>query len=906
MNRMRLTNLYSLLLAICLLHGGGIWAQQNLLALPVSIEAKNQRLRVVLDQLSESSGVSFSYSVDVISGNRRISLRAQAQPMAEVLRQLLQGTGTDFKVIGQQIAIFKSPKSTGSTDNLPPASAGESYQARGPSYHLSGYVSEAKSGERLIHATVYDAKTRQGAITNSYGFFSLSLPVDSVVLLVSFAGYEPQRRVFFHDRDRQLSFALENFELETVEIIAEELNRIEEDPLMSQVSLTAAQIKKLPAMMGEQDALKAIQLMPGVQSGSEGTTGLYVRGGGPDQNLILLDGIPLYYVSHLGGLFSIFNPDALRTVSLSKGGFPARYGGRLSSVLDIRMKEGNLRKFEGEGMIGLLTAKLALQGPIVKGKTSFMVSGRRSYFDLISRPLSQAVSDGRDAFGFTYFDFNAKLNHIFSDKDRLYVSVYAGDDRALVRTQSNLLSAPTASRQSIEGEILWGNRLVALRWNHIWSPRLFSNFTATYSNYRFLTSIKTQIETDRDTLAPQSLLARYDSGIRDWSLKGDFDYYLNPRHTLRIGGSLTSHLFVPGITTISGTLIRQDTMIGDFEVPGVETYLYAEDQIDVSRRLHFNLGLHAAAYFVGSEAYFSLEPRLSGRYLLGNRLSLKASFVRMAQFIHLLTNTDASLPVDLWVPATESVPPQRANQVAIGLASSWFRDQLELSVEAYYKRMTDLIEYKEGITFLGNAENWQNKVETGGVGDAYGLEFLLQKNKGKTTGWLGYTLAWNYRQFDQINNGKAFPYRYDRRHDISFTLAHQLSKRVEISCGWVFGTGNAVTLATGKYNSFSLDELVAQPFGAFGGGPQIYLYEGGRNGSRMRSYHRLDWGIDFSKPKKWGQRTWNLSFYNFYNRRNPFFYYFDEQSQPNGQSETTLRQFSLFPIIPSLSYRFEF
>lgn len=900
-----------MLLIVCLGLSFRGYAQENLLQKRVSIEAKNQKLRNVLDKLRKASGVDFSYSIDVIPADKRVSVQAQNEPLEAVLKRILQGTGTAFKLVGRQIAIFKRRKPTGQNQKMSPVEE-RTHRAREPGFSISGYVKEAASGENLINATVYDANSQSGAITNSYGFFSLNLPVDSVQLIVAYPGYDRQKMGWYHDADRQLSIELNRLELEAVEIVADEVNRIEEETFMSQVSLTAREIKKLPAFMGESDALKAVQMFPGVQSGSEGSSNLYVRGGGPDQNLILLDGIPLYYVSHLGGLFSIFNPDALRNISLTKGGFPARYGGRLSSVLDVRMKEGNLNHFEGEGMIGLLTAKLAIQGPLKKEKTSFMVSGRRSYFDLLSRPISQATSDGSALFGFTYYDFNAKVNHIFSDKDRLYFSVYSGADRAIIRNELDLVDRnDEAFRQKLDAEISWGNFLVAMRWNHIWSPRMFSNISLTYSDYGFLTSVKSEVEPrDQPGQNVSTLAAKYDSGITDWTFKADFDYYDQPGHSIRFGASLINHVFVPGITTITGNLIGRDTTFGDFRIPGAEAYIYAEDQLEINKRLNLNMGLHVAAYFVGSERYYSVEPRLSARWLVADGVGLKASFVRMAQFLHLLTNTDASLPVDLWVPATEKVRPQRSMQVAAGIASTVLGGQFELSTEMYYKRMTGLIEYKEGISFLGNTENWENKVETGGKGDAYGIEWLLQRKKGKTTGWIGYTLAWNKRQFDALNEGKVFPYRYDRRHDVSLTIAHQLNERVSLSAGWVYGTGNAITLPTARHNSLNLDQQIG--FAATSGmayilgGQQVYIYENERNGFRMKAYHRMDVSIDFWKKKKWGSRTWNLSFYNFYNRQNPFFYYFKNDLNSNNQAETSLRQFSLFPIIPSVSYKFDF
>ena len=777
------------------------------------------------------------------------------------------------------MVIFKKRNPTGSQGS-PGNTEVYDQKARGPTRTISGFVRSAKDGEKLIHARIYDLRSRRGAISNSYGFFSLQLPRDSVFLAVSYMGKESQRHDLLLTTNRTLNFMLEDYELETVDIIADEISRIEQETQMSQVDVPVDQIKKAPALMGEVDALKTLQLLPGVQSGSEGGTGLYVRGGGPDQNLILLDGVPLYYVSHLGGLFSIFNADALNHVSLTKGGFPARYGGRLSSVLDVHMKEGNMKELKAELMVGILTAKLAVQGPLKKDKTSYMFSIRRSYFDLFSRALTKAASQGNALFGVVYYDLNFKLNHIISEKDRIYFSSYFGEDRVFLNYENSIVEDSASFDQLADAQIAWGNKIAAIRWNRVWSPRLFSNFTTTFGKYSFLTEVGAEI---RSSEAPEDNFdsrIRYDSGIQDVTAKLDFDYYLRPGHSLRFGANITHHLFIPGITTITGSIVERDTSIGDFETPATEVYAYVENRIRIGKKLGLNLGLHAANYFVQGEQYPSLQPRLSARYMLGKRVALKASYVRMAQFIHLLTNTDASLPIDLWVPATRNVKPQQSTQYALGLAGSLAGNRLEWSLETYHKRMQGLIEYKEGIEFIGNAENWEEKVESGGTGEAYGVEFLLQKKKGKTSGWIGYTLAWNNRQFDNINGGRTFPYRYDRRHDVSLTLAHAFTKKTSFSANWVFGTGNAVTLANGKHNSLFLDQLLAPRSGA----PQVYTYSQERNGVRMRNYHRLDIAFDFSKEKKWGETNLEPRFLQYLQPSKSLLLFFSGGCQRSGRN----------------------
>ncbi len=787
---------------------------------------------------------------------------------------------------------------------------------------ISGYLVDAQNGEKLISAKVYDELTAQGALTNNFGFFSLTLDAGSVQLVAAYAGYQSVKIPFELTQDTVLTLNLDYYAVDEVEIIAENVQRIEERTEMSTVSIPIEQIKRLPALLGEVDVIKAVQLLPGVQSGNEGSTGLYVRGGGPDQNLILLDDVPLYYVSHLGGFFSVFNADALSSVKLVKGGFPARYGGRLSSVLDIRMKEGNLNKFEAEGSISNIASKLSIQGPLVKGKSSFIVSGRRTYLDLFTRPLSKAASGGIGSFGYYFYDLNAKVNYIFSDKDRLYLSGYLGDDNLGVSV-AEANGAPGDDNYweyDVKNRTLWGNKLAALRWNHIWGNRLFSNLTTTFTNYRFhVKNDVLDVFTDNQQITRTEAFLGYQSGIKDLAAKLDFDYYPNPNHDIKFGISGIYHQFTPGLLGFRIAESNQsliDTTIAAQRQKSVEATAYIENNFRIGDRFSANVGVHGVMYRVNKKDYFSLQPRASARYLLTDRVSLKGSYVQMTQFLHLLTNSTVGLPIDIWVPATDKVPPQQSWQAAFGVASSVFGDQFELSVEGYYKEMDGMIAYKEGTNFfLGVAgADWQELVETSGHGEAYGAEFLLQKKKGKTTGWIGYTLSWNNRQFDNLNAGQPFPYKFDRRHDISVVVTHDLSDKVSISGTWVYGTGNALTLPSGGYgqvifpNEFSPNGSFGRTFAGFQFGSGIQLYENGRNGFRMESYHRLDLGINFHKETKWGERSWNISIYNAYGRQNPYTYFLGRDRNVftgEGSGKPVLRRLALFPFIPSVSYSFK-
>lgn len=758
-------------------------------------------------------------------------------------------------------------------------------------YTISGYIEDASSGEKLIGANVYDARTLSGTTTNAYGFFSLTLPSDSVALTASFIGYQPFTKNLLLDTDLEQSISLSsNVLLEAFEVKAsEKIEKIQERSQMSSVSIPINQIKSMPVLLGEVDVLKALQLLPGVQGGTEGSSGLYVRGGGPDQNLVLLDGVPVYNVSHLFGFFSVFNADALNHVELVKGGFPARYGGRLSSVVDIRMKEGDMKKLTGSFSIGLISSKFTLEGPIVKDKTSFIVSGRRTYIDLLLRPIIKAQGDGEYG-GYFFYDLNAKINHRFSDKDRLYLSAYTGDDDFYFRYNENINNR----NESFKGDIGWGNITAVLRWNHLFSQKLFSNATLTYSRYRLQTT------SEYEDIFPDGnrdySLAKYFSGIRDWSGKIDFDYIPSPNHYIKFGVGAIQHLFKPTANeykTEEEGISALDTLINDSFINAVELSAYIEDDVKIGARLKANIGVHAASFLVGDKSYFSVQPRISARFLLHPDWSLKASYANMTQYIHLLTNSSAlSLPSDIWVPVTEKVKPQTSQQIAAGVAHS-LNDNFEISVEGYYKTMKNLISYKEGANYGGGFQGWEDKVDSG-EGEAYGVEFLVQKKAGKTTGFLGYTLAWSNRQFKDINFGEPFPYKFDRRHDIAISIAHRLSKRVELSGNWVYGTGNAVSLPLAEY--------VTEPhpghdlFGnIYGGSVQYY---GNRNSFRMASYHRLDLGVSFIKKKKRGERRWNFGAYNAYNRKNPFFMF----STTDNQGNKVFKQATIFPVLPSISY----
>lgn len=777
------------------------------------------------------------------------------------------------------------------------------------SFTVRGFITDASSGERLINANVYTSSPTRGTIANNFGFYSLTLPKGNYSLFCSFVGYQAMTVEINLTRDTIIDFRLNGkTDLDEIIVTGQKKNEKLNSTQMSKVDVPIEMIRSLPAFLGEADVIKTIQLLPGVQSGTEGTSGLYVRGGGPDQNLILLDDVPVYNAEHLFGFFSVFNPDAIKSVSFYKGGFPARFGGRLSSVLDIRMKDGNKKELHGNVTIGLISSKFNLEGPLIKDRTTFNISARRTYADLLARPIIKKSSNGSDVGGYFFQDFNMKISHKFSNKSNLYLSAYTGLDKAYYRSDAKDTRDNEQVQEKSKFDLGWGNVTTALRWNYLFSDKLFVNTTLTYSNYLFKVNENTTNKNLTTGVKNNEFGLDYKSGIQDFAAKMDFDYFPNPNHRVKFGGSITSHTFKPGILAFAESgqenNAKIDTAFGNPDIHAQEMYAYLEDNIELGSKFSVNLGLHSSGFLVDGKFYPSLQPRISMRYLASDRLSLKAAYSKMSQNIHLLSSSTINLPTDLWLPTTKRVKPQVSHQFALG-GIYQVKPGIDFSIEGFYKSMSNLLEYKEGASFVGATTGWEDKVEMG-KGWSYGAEFLLQKSTGKTTGWIGYTLSKAERQFDNLNFGEKFYARYDRRHDISVVLNHRFSDRFDLGLTWVYGTGNAVTLPTQIASTADISTIsytMGYPY------QTNYEYFGERNNYRMPSYHRMDVGFNFHKQKKHGIRTWSLGFYNVYSRQNPFFLMFQENSDKEKAQtgkDRKLSQISLFPIIPSISYNYKF
>ncbi len=747
-------------------------------------------------------------------------------------------------------------------------------------YTISGTIESSESGEVLIGATVIISELKSvGASSNAYGFYSITIPEGVYVFRVQYLGYRVLKDTIDVNRDVVKNFSLMPEPLTEREVVisGEHANANVTSTRISANDLQVRQIKTIPVILGEQDVLKTIQLLPGIMGAGEGSTGFYARGGGADQNLILLDEAPVYNPSHALGYLSIFNSDAIKDVTVMTGGIPAQYGGRLSSVVDIRTNDGNDKVFGGTGGIGLLDSRLTLDGPIVKDKGSFIVSGRRTYADLFLR-LSRDTTINRVRLYF--YDLNAKVNYSFGEHDRVFLSGYFGRDN---------FSYPNVFGFN------WGNGTGTLRWNHIFGDKFFSNTSLIYSDYSYANDIGASPNQFEIT-----------SGIRDVDLKSDLQYFMNPGNTVRFGADFIYHTFLPGsITGGPGITLNNVSVEKKF---GLESALYVSDDASLLPDIKLDYGLRASSFSLlgpGSiftynsegnpvdtlnygpgkfiKTFFGLEPRVTATLVLNDESSVKSSYTRTVQYLHLLSSSTSTNPSDLWVPSTNNVPPEYADQVDLGYFRNFDDNEYESSLVLYYKNMQNLIDYKNGADLQLNPT--VESLLLFGRGWSYGAEFMLKKKFGPLTGWVAYTLSRTEEQFAQINNGAPFPATQDRTHDVSIVLVYDLNSKWSFGATWVYYTGNAITFPSGNYMI----------------GGRLVPYYTSRNGYRMPPYHRLDLSVTWNINE---HSDLNLSIYNVYDRMNPYAITF--QQVPGNPNQTEAIQTTIFPIIPSVTYNFKF
>lgn len=743
---------------------------------------------------------------------------------------------------------------------------------------VKGQILDAVSGESLPGATVFLTQLGRGNVTDAVGKFAIrDVPAGTYQLRVSYVGYRKKEVQIFLKADTlfKLSLLPEQEQMKELVIEASAVSNSYKSNLTGITHLTPADIQKSVGILGEQDLIKTLQLKPGVQSGSEGSSGFYVRGGQADQNLVLLDGVSLYNPSHLFGVFSVFNSDMLQDVKLYKGNFPARFGGRLSSVLDVGLKEGNLREVKGAGGTGLISSRLMLEGPILKDKLSWMVSGRRTYFDMITRRINRSMADEPDYQpipDYYFYDFSTKLFFKPSMHDRISLTLYQGQDRFQF------------ADDRFSFNFLWGNKAGILKWDRLLTSRLSASFSLSATEYKY--RIRNSFEALSQTAG---------SGIQDYNAAADFVWQTPSNHFVTFGFTYTHHSFdVLRVQEEENadmlTLKSRDT---DKVLAG-EGAIYIEDAWQVSRRVGIEGGLRLTGLRAFNDLTLGLEPRVSMRWQAARTLALKASYSRAYQYVHLVNSSGTSLPTSFWYPSSNDIQPQLATQLAVGMEAKLGK-KWTISNELYYRDMLNQIDFKDGAEMYGNP----NVVEdlTFGQGWAYGNEFYLEKVKGKTTGWIGYTLSWTWRKFDEINGGKPFAATNDRRHDISIVMRRRLGKRLDISSTWVYGTGGLTTLPPGRF----------YVQGEEGSSAKLVPLYTQRNNYRMADYHRMDFGIIYKLRPRWGEAELNLGVYNLYNRRNAYFIYFERLPRKEGEELSLVaRQVSLFPALPSISFNYKF
>ncbi|WMJ73193.1 TonB-dependent receptor [Cytophagaceae bacterium ABcell3] len=767
-----------------------------------------------------------------------------------------------------------------------------SFTTYGQQVVIKGQVTEELSKQPLQGVKVSLSTPKKEGVTDKAGFYSFTIdPADSVEISFSLIGFTSVTKKVPATEDFSLDVVLstEDYYLDEVVLEGQKQKKISEGAEISSIDLPVEQIKSIPTLFGEKDVLKALQLMPGVQTGSEGMAGLYVRGGGPGENLFLVDHAMVYNPYHLFGFFSSFNGDALQNVNLIKGGFPARYGSRLSSVINMELKSGNPERITGEAGIGLIASRFTLEGPIVKDKLTFMISGRRTYLDVLTRPFMT----GDFRAGYYFYDLAGKISYKVDPKNTIYLSGYNGNDRFSISTQFE-------DNQS-KGNLGWRNQAYTLGWDRIINKRVFSQTALTYSGYNF--NIRSE-----DNWGGETFFLNFNSLVSEISVKQQFEYFHSDKHKLFAGISLTHHTLNPEALVFQGSYINSDL---DFSsrTRALETAIFIEDEFRPFRALTINGGIRLSSFYVNGEHYINPEPRLTAGYQLKPDLSIKAGYAEMNQFAHQLTSGGIGMPIDLWVPATENVMPARSRQVTLGMAKDFMPLNTTFSIEGYYKKTDRMAGYREGASFilfddpynLEDGRSWEDNV-TQGQGWSYGIEFLLHKKAGRFSGWAGYTLSWTQLQFDDVNWGRKFYARYDRRHDISLVGLFKASEKIHLSSTWVYGTGNAITMPNAAFQPFTPSEQSSRPTASY---TSYYYYED-RNQFRMAPYHRLDLSIQFIKKLKGRKvRTWDLSVYNLYNRQNPYFYFL-ENTYSNTGNQTVLKQVSLFPIIPSITYNLKF
>lgn len=888
----------------------------------ITIEEKNITLKKAFELIEQQTDYSIAYGQSKINLEKKISLSLKNVCLGKALHEILKETDHIYKINGYHIILI--PEEETKKKNTKKAALSKQV--------ISGRVVDVETKKPVEYINVILLNdSSKGATTDSLGYFAISnVTKGAYDLKISLLGYKPTIFYNMSGKDLLLEISLKEHSHHLNEVIITGESKAEnliQSPQMGKLSLSQTEIKNIPVIFGEADVIKALQTQPGVAAGTEGLAGMYVRGGNGDDNLYMMDGHPLYQINHLGGLFSAFNTEAIKEVNFFKSAFPARYGGRLSSVVNVVSKDGDLKEYHGAAMIGLTSGSFNIGGPIIKNKTSFNASVRRSWLDVISIPALAIINKKKEADGektvarYAFTDLNLKLKHHFNNRSEAYINFYFGQDILRFGKEEFYKIENEYYQKEDINKLKWGNILVASGWKYRYNNKLSSDITASYVNYssdlrRNIYDISGQQGTDSYENISIENLTR--NGINDFSLKADFNYVPTSAHTILFGANFTHHRFRPeyvkSISNVENFI--SDNVNSNQALPANEFSIYIEDEWKIIPALSANMGIRMGLFDVQEKSFLSVDPRFSTRLLLSPHLSLKASYSRMNQYMQQVSESYISLPTDFWVPVTKRQKPLTSDQISAGIYYN-YNNAYSFSIEGYYKWMDNLLDYKDGYTFLPNGINWEDKL-TSGRGWSYGTELIITKEKGKLTGHIGYGLMWSDRKFKEINEGKKFPSRYDNRHKLNIVANWKVNKKIELNASWIYMTGNRFTLSLENYLEAQYSglppELIPTDISSISG---VDYYEQ-KNNFRLPSYHRLDMGINIYQPKKKGRMgIWNVSVYNTYCRMNPisvskeidyiFPIIMDGSANPrNLPADKSFKTFSIFPIIPSVSYTYKF
>ena len=875
---------------------------QIILDKKILINVENVSYKQAIKTIAEASNVEFAYNDDALPQNKTITLQFSQIKLRHVLYYLFEDTPLSYKVIGDQIVIYRP-------DDPQPKKI-----------TLSGYILDSLSGEKIIGANIYFVGTNLGTTTNLYGFYSLTVNPGDWMLSVSYLGYKRfQQKLNLGQDLRKNIFISPALDLDEVDVVADNYFEHQVGVNATRESFVSRDFEMIPAVAGETDIIKLTQNLPGVQSGTDGLGGLHVRGGDPGQNLIMLDGVKVYNPFHTAGFFSVYNPSVVKSITLYKSAFPARFSGLGASVLDVRTKDGNNQKIKAEASVSLLALNLSLEGPIQKDKSSFIITARRTYIDPWVRSITRYLNQRENKTGnadYYFLDLNAKANFSIGKNDKLYFSWYNGQDKFEDQSSKETEFGLQIINNNKDNYLKWGNDIGTIRWNHLVNNKLFANTTLNYSNFVYNSlSFNEDIVTIPDQKPDGTFnLGLFRSQINDISLRTDFDLNPTPAQKFKTGFAVTYHRFQPLVFALNensslkdiiikdGEVTNLDTLIRGENIDAIETNLYLEDEIYLTDNILLNLGLNTTFFGVQGTTYLTMQPRLNINFIINKNVSLYIAYDDLSQNLHLLTNAGFNLPNDLWIPATAKIGPLKVVQTSFGIHNRLGKG-FELKIEAYFKQMDNLVSFEEGASFIANnsflngglldARNWEDKVSKG-RGDSKGIEITLKRNTGNLRGWLSYAYASSNRQFDKINFGKVFPYQYDRTNTINFVASYNLGRNVEFLVNFIYGTGQPYSIASTKY--------ITEIPGSIN--PVEILNWPSTNNSRLDSYNRLDLGVNFRSKRTWGSELFYIGLINVYDRRNTLYVQLIEN--PDNPSEKKFVKTTLLPILPSFSYKANF